>query len=204
MKMKVEIKGKMPHSSTGKLREIKESRQIILKMLIPEKHLAAGSDPLAHVRTLYFKDGDRKPELVEDEKAKQYEIDRFRPIFPSPEVKIVKATMQPVKTLDREIGRLQCEKHTFESKYEGPLARGRRGWWSWRAKQEVWLSDRIPFGVASLKWTGKSQEWSGKKSRSPKVDVESTKHLVVEKIGTDAKSEIVESEAKSNEARRMK
>lgn len=199
MELNVEITGKMPHPATGELREMKQKRQIILKLLIPEKHLAAGSDPLAHVRKLYFKDGDAKPELVEDEKAKQYEIDRFRPLFPFAAVKIVKEFKRPFDTLDPKLGRLECEKHTFDSKYEGPLARGRRGWWSWQGKHEVWLNGKIPFGVASLKCTTKSHEWSGDKKRSPRGTVESTKHIVVSKIGVGAKSKLLELELEANE-----
>ena len=58
-------------------------RRMVVKLLIPERKLVAGSDPLSHVRKLYFKVGDRKPELVDDEKGKQYEIDRLRIVFPA-------------------------------------------------------------------------------------------------------------------------
>ena len=52
-----EIVGKMPDLTSGQLYDETEKRRIVLKMLIAEKHLAAGSDPLAHVHPLYYKDG---------------------------------------------------------------------------------------------------------------------------------------------------
>jgi hypothetical protein len=190
LRFDAELVGKMPDPATGELREKKDKRRIILKMLIPEKHLAAGSDPLAHVRKLYFKDGDAKPELIEDEKDKQYQLDRFRPVFPAPAAKRVTVPKQPIDTPNPELGRMECEKHTFDSSYEGPLTRGRRGWWSWQGKHEVWLNDKVPFGVVSLKWTGKSDEWSGDKQQSTKATAESTKRIIVSAVGSGAESEV--------------
>jgi len=186
----VETAGKIPDPATGELQEKKEKRRIILKLLIPEKHLTAGSDPLAHVHKLYFKDGDAEPALIEDEKAKQYEIDRFRPVFPAPARERVTVHKQPIDTLDPKLGRMECEKHTFDSSYEGPLAGGRRGWWTWQGKHEVWVNEKVPFGVVSLKFTAKSDEWSGDKQRSPKVTIEATERIVVSATGGGAKSEL--------------
>lgn len=188
----VDIVGELPNPATGDLQEKKQNRHIILKMLIPEKYLCAGADPMAHVRKLYFKDGENEPELVDDEKDKQYQLDRFRPIFPAP-ARVDKPQKQRIDTLDDEIGSLECEKHTFDSSYEGPLARGRRGWWSWRGKHEVCLHEKIPFGVVSLKFTGESHEWSGDKERSPRATVNSTKEMVVAQFGVAAKSALPES-----------
>ena len=190
LESRVEILGKFPNPATGALQEKKENRHIILKMLIPEKYLSDGADPLAHVRKLYFKDGEKTPELVDEEQAKQYQIDRVRPVFPAPAEKVDKPQKQRVDTPGDEIGTLECEKRTFESKYEGPLARGRRGWWSWQGKHAVCLHEKIPFGVALLRFAGESHEWSGDKERSPRATVKSTKEMVVAEIGVGAKSEL--------------
>jgi len=190
LKFEVEIGAKLPDSKAAKLAPKKETRRIVVKLLIPEKQLAAGADPLAHVRRLYFKDGDRSVELIEDDKAKQYEIDRFRPVFPKPAAKTAQLERQTGEVLETGLGKLKCEKLTFVSDYEGPLARGRRGWWSWRGKHEVWRNDQVPFGVAALKLAATSGEWSGDKGLGPKVTTESTKSLVVSESGEGAKTEL--------------
>jgi hypothetical protein len=61
------------------------------------------------------------------------------------------------------------------------------------------LNKRITFGVASLKCTVKSHEWSGDKKSSPRATIESTKHIVVSKIGVGAKSKLLELEVEANE-----
>ncbi|MHC4406206.1 MAG: hypothetical protein ACYTG0_41760 [Planctomycetota bacterium] len=192
MEFRAELVGKRPNPATGELQEKKGKRHIILKMLVPEEYLSAGADPMAHVRKLYFKDGEKEPELVEDEKAKQYQLDRFRPVFPAPARKVDRSQKQRVETPNDEIGTLECEKHVFDSKYEGPLTGGRRGWWSWHGKHEVCLHEKVPFGVVSLKLAGESHEWSGDKERSPGGAVKSTKEMVVAEVGARAKSELPE------------
>jgi hypothetical protein len=83
---------------------------------------------------------------------------------------------------------------TFDSNYEGPLARGRRGWWSWSGKHEVWLSEKTPFGVACLKLTATSDEWSQAKGAGVKGTVESTKCLMLSESGEAAASALPDCE----------
>lgn len=190
LELRAETSGKFPDPATGDLLEKKENRHIILKMLIPQKQLASGADPLAHVRKLYFKDGELESELIEDDKAKQYELDRFRPIFPAPARKVESSGDQIVNSPNQAIGDLTCEMHSFQSKYEGPLARGERGWWSWHGIHQLSLHDKVPFGVAMLKFSVESDEWAGDKEQSPKITVKSTKVMTVTEFGFDAKSEL--------------
>ena len=59
-----------------------------------------------------------------------------------------------------------------------------------QAEHEVWLNEKVPFGVVSLTCKGKSEEWSGEKGRSLKGTVESTKRIAVSAMGSDAQSEL--------------
>jgi hypothetical protein len=188
LKVDVEVSGRLPTPQKPEGADHKEQRHIVLKLLVPERRLAAGEDPLAHVRRLYFKDGERQPELVEDDKAKQYEIDRFRPLFPEPAAKAATSPGQVLSTRHKELGRLTCDKLAFQSDYAGPLARGRRGWWSWSGEHEVWLSEKTPFGVAALKLTGASDEWSKAKGEGVKATVVGTQCLVLSESGKGAVS----------------
>jgi hypothetical protein len=120
LKFDVEIRTKKPDALPARLPETSR-RRIILKMLIPEAHLAAGSDPLANVQQLYYKDGDRAIELIEDEKDQQYQLDRFRPVFPELVANPTSTAGHEVETPHPTLGRLKCEKLTFDSTYEGPL-----------------------------------------------------------------------------------
>lgn len=116
----------------------------------------------------------------------------FTIVFPAPVQKAYKSEKQQFDTRVEDIGALECEKHTFESTCEGPLTRGRRGWWSWRAKHDVCLHKNVPFGVVALKWAGQSHEWSGDKKRSPRVTGKSTKEMVIADMGLRAKSKLPE------------
>ena len=192
LELEVRILSKLPDPATGELQAKKEDRHIVLKMLIPEKYLSDGADPMTHVQRLYLKDGEKEPESVDDEKAKQYELDRFRPLFPAPAQEVQISKSHSVDTQIEDMGTLECKRLAFESKYEGPLARGRRGWWCWQGRHEVCLHEKIPFGVASLTFAVESHEWSGDKERSPRATVKSTKEMVVTEIGAAATSKMPE------------
>ena len=194
LKTEVDMRGEMPDAATGVVHNQQSSRRIILKILIPEHCLSAGSDPLAHVRRMYFQDGSEEPEAIDDDKDKQYQIDRFRPFFPAPPLEPRTLSRDSVNTAT--LGSLDCEKHSFHSSYEGPLARGRRGWWTWRGMHEVWVNDKVPFGVVSLRFVGRSEERSGEPGRSALAASELTNHLVVSAVGTGAQSELHEGSAK--------
>lgn len=184
LKFDVDIAAKLPD------RQVKAQRHILLKMLIPEEYLAAGADPLAHVRRLYYKDADRKPELIEDVKWKQYEIDRFRPLFPKPPTGKVAEDHRTVATFDTKVGRLDCKKLTFEISYDGPLARGTRGRWVWQGEHQVWLSEEVPFGVAGLTLKSQSKEWYGENGPIPDAISETTKRLTISEIGQGKQSDL--------------
>ena len=167
----------------------KQSRVITLKMLIPEKQLQAGADPLAHVSKLYFKDSDQPVKEVTDEKNKQYQLDRFRPIFPSPHSDARGTVRESVQSPNEKIGSLECERLKFPSKYSGPLAGGTRGWWEWSGDHQIWLHKSVPFGVASLTFSGLSTESNQDKPEdSIIVHVKGTTRVIVAEIGSNAKS----------------
>ena len=134
-------------------------RQILLKLLVPEGRLAPGQDPFKHVLRMRFKDGRREAETIEDPRRRQYELDRFRPLFPEPAAdgrRHAALDVAPSPTLPS----MKCEPLTFRSKYTGPLAAG-RGRWSYEGEHRLLLCDAVPFGVAALEFTSTSTETAG-------------------------------------------
>ena len=169
-----------------------DSRHFIHKMLIPEEHCRAGADPLSHVVTLYIKDDDKDAELVDGEKARQYELDRLRPRFPAPGRAVETSRKNEVLTLHGERRELNCNLQIFDSQYEGPLTRGTRGWWSWTGKHELSLHESVPCGVAALRHSFVSHEWSGDKKKSAKLTVRGETELIATAYGSDATSALNE------------
>lgn len=128
--------------------------KLVLKMLIPEKRLQRGQDPLAHSVLAFF---DPKP--MDEKKAPllesfidegfnriQYEIDRFRADFPKP--------LYDSKNLERETvvtpaGRFEdCEILTGTSEYDGPLVHNGRN--VFQGKYRIAIHPRAPFGVVAM------------------------------------------------------
>ena len=191
LELRIDSVATVPDRVTGELKEQKADRHIILKMLIPEKHLTAGADPLADVRKLYFKDGTMEAELIDDEESRQFHLGRLRQLLPVPAQAVDKLHKHRVATPDPNLGALECEMLRFDSSHVGPLARG-QGWMSWQGRHEVCLHPQVPFGVASLKYAGESREWHGNNEGDPKVTIQKTTELVVAEMGEGAKSELPE------------
>jgi hypothetical protein len=101
-------------------------RRLVLKMLIPEEYLRRGRDPLAHAVTTFFnpKPADRNAPALEsfiDEGFNriQYEVDRFRNVFPKP---LDDAKALKNETVKVEAGEFKdCEVIAGTSHYDGPL-----------------------------------------------------------------------------------
>ena len=172
----------------------KGKRTIVIKLLIPENRLARGEDPFSHVVKMYFKDDDRKPEEITDAQRRTYELDRFRPLFPPPGKAVKRLTRRPLVTASLIMGTLECEQLTFASSYDGPLAGG-YGRWTWHGEHRVWLSDRVPFGVACLELDDTSTQGPGGKESlvvTQKVTSKGTTRLLIAEMGTGARSRLAE------------
>jgi hypothetical protein len=183
----------------------KEDQRItrVVKLLIPENRLKRGEDPFAHVQKMYLakSEGTEKPsaanlrveeinateKIADNYTRRQYELDRFRSIFPRP----LKDAKMERERIEIKLGRFACEKlvGTSEMPKGTPLNSGAE--WGWSGQFECLLSDQIPFGVAVLRSQTKGYETSG--GRRSRIVLEMKNTLTAEETGGDARSELPES-----------
>ena len=164
-------------------------RTIVLKLLVPEEALRGEADPLGQVKRVVFRDGSREPEEIDDPGRRQYELDRFRPVFPEPAPAGARRRPgQKLITMSRELGELACEDVSFPTKYDGPLSGGRGGRWTYEGEHRLWLSDEVAFGVAGLEFRPTSTETGD--GGGVTTIIRSTTRLVVADQGTGATSRI--------------
>ncbi len=137
--------------------------QLILKMLIPESHLQRGKDPLAHSRLTFF---DPKP--MDEKKAPgvesfiddgfnriQYEIDRFRDVFPRP---LSNAKSLPKETIETPAGKFaDCEVLSGINYYDGPLVMDGRS--TFKATYQIAIHSDSPFGVVRMQFQIEGREF---------------------------------------------
>lgn len=135
--------------------------KLVLKMLVPEKNLQRGQDPLAHSVQTFF---DPKP--VDEKKAPsvesfiddgfnriQYELDRFRADFPKP---LYNSKNLERETVETPAGRFEdCEILTGTSGYDGPLLDNGRS--VFKGTYRITIHPQAPFGVVatSMETTGR-------------------------------------------------
>ncbi len=178
LKQEVATTGTLTVSSVGRVTRTKQTYRwlelkaesksegaypkLVLKMLIPEKRLQRGQDPLAHSVLTFF---DPKP--IDEKKAPllesfiddgfnriQYEIDRFRADFPKP--------LYDSKSLERETvvtpaGRFEdCEILTGTTGYDGPLIQNGRS--VFQGKYRITIHPRAPFGVVAMSMESNGRE----------------------------------------------
>lgn len=166
--------------------------RVLLKLLIPEKHLQRGEDPLAHVLRMYYsrKGGGAMEvpmERIEDPWRKRYEIERFRSIFPRP--------LEDVKSFGKEtvatrIGALECEKITGRSSLpKSPLREGAE--WAWDGKFEFLLNNAAPFGVVGMRSERTGYETSSGENRR-KTEMDTLTILTIGDVGDNATSDLVD------------
>jgi hypothetical protein len=159
----------------------------ILKVLVPEKFLKRGEDPLAHASLAFFNPkGADKAKIAPEPGFNriQYEIDRVRTVFPEP---LQSAQKLPVKTLATEAGRFNdCEVIAGKTAFDRPLAGGGR--WEFENEWQITLHKDAPFGVVEVQCRSKGQEVARRNTAHI-----TTKYVItLAKIGTDAKSAIAE------------
>lgn len=185
-KQKLAITGTLMISSVGEVTrneqkcrwiELKsESRtegvypKLVLKMLIPEDRLQRCQDPLAHARLTFF-----SPKPVDKEKVEsfidkgfnriQYELDRFRDVFPKP---LDNPKSLACETVETPAGKFEDgEVLTGRSDYDGPLLGDGRS--VFQATYRIVVHPKAPFGVVSMQIETDGREISGEGAVSIKV-----------------------------------
>jgi hypothetical protein len=164
--------------------------KLLLKLLIPEDCLRRGQDPLSHAVLTFFnpkpvdRTGAASLESFIDEgfNRMQYEIDRFRDVFPKP---LDNARSLNRETVDTPAGKFEdCEVVSGTSGYDGPLLNNGRSVFT--ASYRLVLHPRAPFGVVAMQTETKGVE-IGRRGR---VSLTSTKTLTLTTAGTNAVSEL--------------
>lgn len=145
----------------------------ISKLLIPEKYLQKGEDPLAHVVRGYMKRGDNQVQALSE---------RGRGLFlPG----VLAGPLQDGKPLEKrtiendKLGKVECEG-------VAGVARQQREQFQSESKYELRTSDKSPFGVVSG-----SVEFVIKREGADRFKGKYT--LTLTDCGTDAKSELPDS-----------
>jgi len=161
-----------------------ERNEHVLKVLVPTRYLRRGQDPLDHAALTFFnpKGVDRDgvaPELGFN--RIQYELDRFRSVFPEP---LRKAAALPKRTVATPAGAFaDCEVITGVTSYDGPLWEGRM---EFRSEWEIVLHDDAPFGVVEMHCRFEGVELGLEDGTS--VGIKGTVRLTLAKVGTGAVS----------------
>jgi len=129
-----------------------EGRVVVLKILVPEKAFAQGSDPFEHVRKMYLSDthdtGDHFLNEIKEKDHQKYELERFRGYFP-----IAPKGAHRGKELERKTpaGLFKGHELAFEYSFVGKLRQGQSGWNWEKGPYVVAISDRAPFGIAAVR-----------------------------------------------------
>jgi hypothetical protein len=163
--------------------------KLTLKMLIPEEHCQRGADPLAHsIRTHFNPKGvDKNAPAVEsfiDEGFNriQYEVERFRGVFPK---QLAGAKGLARETVDTPAGKFEdCEVIVGTSDYDGCLLNDGR--MVHHAQYKIVLNPKAPFGVVSLNLQGTVREITAKNAVSGKL----AQTLTLAAVGNDAVSDL--------------
>jgi hypothetical protein len=123
-------------------------RLIILKLLIPEAAFRPDVDALVHVKKMYMsdrhEDGTVFVDEVKDLDRRNYEIERFRALFPVPPAGARRSDEIERKTA---LGPAKGYELEFEYGFEGKLFAGKRGLNRFKGRYKVFVSDRAPFGL---------------------------------------------------------
>lgn len=167
-------------------KELKDDdRRHLLKVLVPEKFLKRGEDPLEHAILTFFNQKDRDRNKLESEPGFsriRYELERFRPVFPQP---LANVKSLPKKTIKTPVGTFtDCEVISGVTELDAPLlgADGKR-----MEFQEHWtiaLHPNAPFGVVEMAWSTVGAEVSSLSVGNLKAQ----RKLTLSRIGSEAKS----------------
>jgi len=157
----------------------------ILKLLVLEKQLTRGRDPLDHPMLALFneKQADRTAARGEPGFDRiQYEIDRFRSVFPPPLTNQKQAGKRSIQTRAGDFP--DCEIITGTTEWHWPLMNGGR--WQSRWTWEIALHSSAPFGVVAMKGEGTTREFS----RTAITETTVRTSQILESVGDQAASEL--------------
>jgi hypothetical protein len=163
--------------------------KLVLKMLIPEDRLKKGDDPLSHCVLTFF---DPKPVDAKGIKSYidegfnrvQYEIDRFRDVFPPP---LENSKSFPREIIETPAGKFEdCEIVVGTFDYDGPLLGDGRS--VFKATYRIAVHPKAPFGVVRMQCEMEGREIHGEFSGSFK----GKKTLTLTEIGKNAVSDLPE------------
>lgn len=117
-----------------------DDRTLLAKVLVPEKHIGQGQDPLAHVVRGWIKMGNREPEKLTSPKD---QLQSILPVVLAPPLSDPKPL--PEKVIQTKVGKLRCKGIAGHIPYQvasGPFR-------SDKMTFETHLHPKVPFGVVS-------------------------------------------------------
>jgi hypothetical protein len=172
-----------------------EKTSHVLKVLIPEKFLRRGEDPLSHSVLTFFNPKEVDELQLEPEKGFnriQYEIDRFRSVFPERLDKVRELSKKSVST---PVGNFKdCEVISGVTEFDRPLLGGGR--WAFQHEWQIVLHPDAPFGVVAIDCQMKGSEFD---EDGLTLHVKGTSTLTLSKIRKNATS-VLSDEAGAEEA----
>lgn len=146
-----------------------EDQTHIVKMLIPEKYLKAGEEPLRHVQRAWRKRGERQPESVGQARGFWLDV-----LLAGPLSNVEKLEKAPVQS---KLGERECEGLAGEARVSED-----RGY-QLDLKYRVRRHPDAPFGVVAC-------HVENKLSRNGEPQGTSTFDIILSDLGTDAESEL--------------
>jgi hypothetical protein len=167
----------------------------VLKVLVAARYLRRGQDPLAHAALTFFNPKGVDRDGVEPAPGFnriQYELDRFRPVFPEPLRKVVAL---PKRTVTSPAGTFKdCEVISGVTSYDGPLWEGRM---EFQSEWEIALHEDAPFGIVEMRCRSAGAELG--LDDEPSFGFKGTTTLTLAKIGTGAVSSLAVPQASGDD-----
>jgi hypothetical protein len=118
---------------------------LALKLLIPDRALRRGQDPLAVVKRAWYLEYGRVEDLQKDPIRRQCRIDRYRYYFSD----VLSGTRrQPTTQIKSSLGAFECEPIEGQHQYSCRLESGYPI--CWERRLTFWLCERAPFGSVGL------------------------------------------------------
>ena len=160
----------------------------ILKVLVPEKYLKRGEDPLDHTILTFF---NKKATAETGFDRIRYELERVRTVFPEPFQPIRQLPKMTIKTPAGTFA--DCEVIAGETEFDRPLLG--EGRWEFKNNWQIALHKDAPFGVVEVRCESAGQEISVGATTNL-----TTKYvLTLSRVGTGAKSELAAAEQRDAE-----
>ncbi|MEX2139081.1 MAG: hypothetical protein WD894_07465 [Pirellulales bacterium] len=151
----------------------------ILKVLVPEKYLKRGEDPLDHTILTFF---NKKATAEPGFNRIRYELERVRTVFPEPFQAIRQLPNMTIKTPAGTFA--DCEVIAGETDFDRPLLG--EGRWEFENDWQIALHKDAPFGVVEVRCESAGQEIA----RRATSNLTTKYALTLSRVGTGAKSEL--------------